>query len=116
MFDDEEQGVEDIVQPSEPPIEDDDRSDEEAGEEKRRSSMLPEVTEEIMALHLAEKEEMARTPRGDGEHKECCGIPYYLGLALLVLGVAVIVGTVLLVIYHNSDEETNSPTPSPTIL
>jgi hypothetical protein len=117
MTDEEEQGVEDTEQPSGPPIEDDGKSDGEAEEEKpvRHSSMLPEVTEEIMALHLAEKEEMARTPSGDGEHKECCGIPYYLGMALLVLGVAVIIGTVLLVIYHDPNDETNSPTSSPTI-
>jgi hypothetical protein len=118
MTNEEEQGIEDREQPSGPPIEDDGKSDEEAEEEQpvRQCSMLPVVTDEIMALHLAEKEEMARTPSGDGEHKECCGIPYYLGVALLVLGVAVIIGTVILVIYYDPDDETDSPTSSPTII
>lgn len=110
----EEHGVADAENCSPPPVGNDGKSEYQAKVTGKKSMLLPEVTDEIVALHQAEKEDLARTPSREGEHKECCGIPYYLVLALLVLGVAVVTGTVLLVVYYDGDDETDSPTPSPS--
>eukprot|EP00980_Cylindrotheca_fusiformis_P003517 scaffold783_cov118-Cylindrotheca_fusiformis.AAC.3 len=118
MTADEEEGKEDTDMSKRSPTETDEQSDGEAGgpfnPPGKIAILLPEVTDEIVALHQAEKEELARTRNGDGEHKECCGIPCYLAITLLVLGVAVVTGTVLLVVLYDPDDDTDPPTQSPT--
>lgn len=80
----------------------------------KKPSILPEITDELLELYQAESAEMNEASNKDDEHKQCCGIPIKLMLALIVLSLAVVTGTVLLVIYYEPDEIKQSPTSTPT--
>lgn len=85
---------------------------------KRVPELLPAVTPEIEAEYRKEQE--ARSNGHPGKNREephhVCGIPYYLFMTLVALGVAVIVGTVLAVIYYDPNKFDVTPdTASPTL-
>lgn len=80
----------------------------------KKPSILPEITDELLELHQAESAEMNETSNQDDKHKQCCGIPIKLMLALIVLSLAVVTGTVLLVIYYEPDKIKQSPPSTPT--
>ncbi len=74
----------------------------------KQSSLLPVVTDEIMADYVEELRRKTEHPDGE-DTPEICGIPYYLMAILLALGVAVITGTVLAVIYYDPNGGVQPP-------
>jgi hypothetical protein len=92
--------------------------DEETVKPTRTLSFLPEITEELKAMHQSEKDDIAR--RGDEDSETAvCGIPRHLLGVFLALLFGVIIGTLILVIYYDPNDsdltKNGSPTTSPTM-
>jgi hypothetical protein len=84
----------------------------------RQSSLLPVFTREQLAESASNDEATNTTSTRSSRHaarlinepKSICGIPYTLFSILLALGVAVMIGTILAVIYYNPNDTGGIPT------